>query len=65
MLGMGPQDKDMALKAIGLYERASGAKVNIQKTETIPLTKESAVTMATPGFPVKKSSVSQLPNRIE
>lgn len=52
-LGMGPRDKRVALKAIDLHEQASGAKVNVQKTEIIPLTEASARLMAIPGYLMK------------
>ena len=52
-LGVGPEDKDVAQEAIRLHERASGAKVNVQKTETIPLTATSEQSMVIPGFPMK------------
>ena len=49
-LGMRPGDERHVLTAIGLHERASGAKVNRDKTRLIPLTSNASASILLPGF---------------
>lgn len=49
-LGMRPGDERHVLAAIDLHERASGAKVNRDKTRLIPLTTNALTSIHLPGF---------------
>lgn len=49
-LGMRPGDEVHVLAAIDLHERASGAKVNREKTRVIPLTERARAVINLPGF---------------
>jgi len=50
ILGLRPGDEGVALRAIRLHERASGAKINSDKTEMIPLTAGAMEAFQFPSF---------------